>query len=305
MHFLALSDFTRDELDSIIDKTLELKGAPERYQSALSNKMLALLFLKHSTRTRVSFEVGMAQLGGNAVYLSPDTTQISRGETIPDTVRTLSRYVNGIVARVFEFDELLEIARYASVPVINGLTNYDHPCQVLSDIVTILEHTEVLSGLNLTFIGAADNNIVNSFLHICPLYGINFTVCAPEGQAPNGLEFAAAKERAAKGDSRIQFTHDPTAAVRDADVIYTDVWFSMHETATEEGMRVFMPYQVNARLMAHAPKEALFMHCMPVHRGWEATDDVADSNQSIIFDQAENRLHVQKAILLSLLGNGA
>jgi ornithine carbamoyltransferase len=301
MHFLTLSDYSRDELDAIIDLALEVKGAPERYRTALSGKMLALLFLKHSTRTRVSFEAGMTQLGGATTYLSADTTQLSRGESLADTVGVLSRYVDGIVARVFEPEQLHEIAKYSSVPVINGLTNFDHPCQVLSDIVSILEHKQVLKGLNLVFIGAADNNIVNSFLQVCPLYGIHLTICSPRGQTPNGAAFHAAQEAAKKADARITFTSDPISAVRNADVIYTDVWFSMHEEPSEEGFELFRPYQVNAALMAKARSDAVFMHCMPIHRGWEATDDVADSEQSIIFDQAENRLHVQKAILMTLL----
>ncbi|MBM3214162.1 ornithine carbamoyltransferase [Candidatus Poribacteria bacterium] len=301
MHFLTLSDYTRDELDAMIDLALEVKGAPERYRTALQNKVLALLFLKHSTRTRVSFEAGMAQLGGSSSYLSPDTTQLGRGETLSDTVGSLSRYVDAIVARVFEPEQLAEIAYSASVPVINGLTNFDHPCQVLSDIVSILEHKRLLKGLNLTFIGAADNNIVNSLLHICPHFGVNLTISAPAGQSPNGTVVHAAQAVGKTTGSTIGLNSDPVAAVRKADVIYTDVWFSMHETPTDEGLALYKPYQVNADLMSKAPAEAIFMHCMPVHRGWEATDEVADSPQSIIFDQAENRLHTQKAILLTLL----
>lgn len=301
MHFLTLSDYSREELDSLIDLALEVKGAPERYRTALSGKMLALLFLKHSTRTRVSFEAGMTQLGGATTYLSPETTQLSRGETLADTVGVLSRYVDGIVARVFEPEQLYEIARASQVPVINGLTNFDHPCQVLSDLVTMLEHKRILKGLNLVFLGAADNNVVNSFLQVCPLYGIHLTICSPRGLAPNGAAFRAAQETAKKTGSRLLFVHDPFLAVQNADVLYTDVWFSMHENPTPEGIERFKPYQVNAELMANAPSEALFMHCMPIHRGWEATDDVADSPRSLIFDQAENRLHVQKAILMTLL----
>jgi len=244
MHFLTLSDYSREELDALIDLALEVKGAPERYRNALSGKMLALLFLKHSTRTRVSFEAGMAQLGGATTYLSAETTQLSRGETLADTVGVLSRYVDGIVARVFEPEQLYEIARASSVPVINGLTNFDHPCQVLSDIVSILEHKQVLKGLNLVFIGAADNNIVHSFLQVCPLYGIHLTICSPRGQTPNGAAFHAAQEAAKKTDTRILFTNDPVAAVRHADVIYTDVWFSMHEEPSTEGFERFRPYQV-------------------------------------------------------------
>ncbi|GIX06883.1 MAG: ornithine carbamoyltransferase [Candidatus Poribacteria bacterium] len=302
VHFLSLRDFSAKELEGLIRRAMEVKRYPQSVQDAMRGKTLALLFLKHSTRTRVSFEVAMYQMGGNAIYLTADTSQFGRGETIADTIRTLSRYVDAVAARVFEHEQLEELARHATVPVINALTNFNHPCQVLGDLMTILEHKGRLDGIRLSFLGPADNNIVNSLLHACPKFGVHLTVCSPPGQRlnPTALEYARAVAR--ETDTEVRLVHDPIEAVKNADVIYTDVWFSMHETPSEEGLRLYRPYQVNEALMAQAPKDAVFMHCMPIKRGQEATDAVADSEQSIIFDQAENRLHTQKAILLHLIG---
>jgi ornithine carbamoyltransferase len=302
MHFLSLADYSHKHMRDLLDHAGELKARPLVAGEALRGKTLGLVFLKHSTRTRVSFEAGMHQLGGNAIYLSPDTTQLGRGETIADTVRTLSRYVDGIAARVFGHEQIEEIARYSGIPVINGLTDFNHPCQILADLMTMEEHLGALRGLQLTFFGAADNNIVNSFLHACPLFGIDFTVCSPPGQSLNPQALAAGRLAGADEGWEPRLTHDPVDAASGADVIYTDVWFSMHETPSEEGRAAYRPYQVNEELMSHASASALFMHCMPVHRGEEATDGVADSRQSVIFDEAENRLHAQKAVLLSLMG---
>ncbi|MBT3268186.1 ornithine carbamoyltransferase [Candidatus Poribacteria bacterium] len=302
MHFLSLGDFSHKELRDLLDHASELKARPTAGGDALRGKTLALVFLKHSTRTRVSFEAGMHQLGGNAIYLSEDTSQLGRGETIADTVKTLSRYVDGIAARVFGHEQIEEIAQHAGVPVINGLTDFNHPCQILADLMTIEEHLGSLRGCRLAFYGAADNNIVNSFLHACPLFGVQLTVCSPPGQALNPVALAAARKAGENNAWEPRLTHDPAEAAADADVLYTDVWFSMHETPSEEGLAAYRPYQVNEALMARAPASALFMHCMPVHRGEEATDGVADSAQSVIFDEAENRLHAQKAVLLSLMG---
>jgi ornithine carbamoyltransferase len=301
MHFLSLSDFTRDDLSGLLQTAAEVKRAPARFRDALRAKTLALLFLKHSTRTRVSFEAGAAQLGGAFTYITGDTSQLGRGETVRDTVSVLSRYVDAIVARVYEYEQLREIAENSSVPVINGLTNLDHPCQVLSDLFTLVERRGDLAGTHVVFIGAADNNVANSFLQAAPKFRVHFTICAPHGQRPNETLFARAQQEADRVGAAVRFTNDLALAVKDADVLYTDVWFSMHETPNDDALRAFQPYQVNGALMAQAPADAVFMHCMPVHRGWEATDDVVDSRQSIILDQAENRMHVQKAILLALL----
>ena len=299
--FLALNDFTIHELRQYIDRALELKQNPGAESGALRGKTLALLFLKSSTRTRVSFEAAMNQLGGGSIYLNPDTTQISRGETIADTVQTLSRYVDALVARLYEHDMLLEMADNASIPVINGLTNFNHPCQILSDLMTIHEHTGRLEDVRAVFLGPANNNLVHSMLHAFPQFGAHLTVCSPKGKSPDPSALQFAQQTARKTGAQILLTRSPTDAVQNADIVYTDVWFSMHEKPTPERQNAYLPYQVNADLMRKAPSGALFMHCLPAHRGHEVTDEVADSDQSIIFDQAENRLHLQKAILLDLL----
>lgn len=302
MHFLSLADYSQKQLRDLLDHASELKARPRSAGEALRGKTLALVFLKSSTRTRVSFEAGMHQLGGNSIYLSRETTQLGRGETIGDTVKTLSRYVDAIAARVYGHEQIEEIAQYSGIPVINGLTDFNHPCQILADLMTMEEHLGALRGRRLSFYGAADNNIVNSFLHACPLFGVELTVCSPPGQSLNAQALEAAREAGRADGWEPRLTHDPVAAASGADVIYTDVWFSMHETPSEAGLAAYRPYQVNEELMSHAPASALFMHCMPVHRGEEATDAVADSVQSVIFDEAENRLHAQKAVLLSLMG---
>jgi ornithine carbamoyltransferase len=302
MHFLNLNDYSHKELRDLLDHAGELKKRPGDAADAMRGKTLALLFLKPSTRTRVSFETGMHQLGGSAIYLTSESSQMGRGETVADTVRTLSRYVDGIAARVYDHAQIEEIAQYSGVPVINGLTDFNHPCQILADLMTIEEHLGSLQGRKLAFFGAADNNIVNSFLHACPLFGVQLTVCAPHGQTLDAKALAAGREAGSQDAWEPTLTHDPLEAAAGADILYTDVWFSMHETPTPEGLAAYAPYQVNESLMAEAPASALFMHCMPVHRGHEATDAVADSAQSVIFDEAENRLHAQKAVLLSLMG---
>lgn len=300
--FLALNDFNLQELREYIDRALALKQNRGAESGALRGKTLALLFLKSSTRTRVSFEAAMIQLGGGSIYLNPDTTQISRGETIADTVRTLSRYVDALAVRLYEHDMLLEMADNASIPVINGLTNFNHPCQILSDLMTIYEHTGRLEGVRTAFLGPANNNLVHSMLHAFPQFGAHLTVCSPEGESPDPSALQFAQQTARQTDAQILLTHDPSAAVQNADIVYTDVWFSMHEKPTPERQKAYEPYQVNADLMRKAPDGALFMHCLPAHRGHEVTDEVADSDQSIIFDQAENRLHLQKAVLLDMMG---
>ena len=301
MHFLSLADLSRKEMTDFIDRGIELKRDLRSVSMALRGKTLALLFMKHSTRTRVSFEVAMHQTGGDAIYLSPETTQLGRGETIADTARTLSRYADAIAVRLFDHADLLEIAQYSSVPVVNALTDFNHPCQVLADLMTVLESKGKLEGIHVTFLGAVRDNIVNSLLHACPQLGLHLTVSGPTGQSLSPEAHAFAREHAEATGTLVRLEHDPVEAIRNADVVYTDVWFSMHEQANDEGLARYDPYQVNAELMAKAPSDAVFMHCMPIHRGSEATDEVADSPNSLIFDQAENRLHIQKAILLDLL----
>ncbi len=268
----------------------------------LRGKSLAMIFEKASTRTRVSFEVGMSQLGGHAVNLSPADTQLGRGETIADTARVLSRYVDAIMYRAYRHTDMVELAHSATVPVINGLDDLEHPCQIIADLFTILEAKKTLRGLKIAYVGDG-NNVCNSLLLGAAVVGANISVGCPKANRPDAdiLREAERVAKETKGEARV--VTDPKAAVAAADVVYTDVWVSMGmEKERAEREKVFRPYQVNASLMRHAKPDALVMHCLPAHRGLEITDDVIDGPQSIVFDQAENRLHAQKAILARLMG---
>lgn len=296
-------DFTAEEIWQIFELTKDLKrrvrtGEPHEL---LKGKSLAMIFAKPSTRTRVSFEVGMTQLGGHALYLGPNDLQLSRGETVADTARVLSRFVNGIMARVFTQNEIEELAAHATVPVINGLSDMYHPCQGLTDVYTILEKRQTLKGLTMCFIGDGDNNVTNSLMLLSARLGINFTVAAPTAYMTKKHMIIMAKEEAKKTGAKITLTNDPVVAVRRADIIHTDVWVSMGRTDAEERKKKLAPYQINAKLLKKAPSHALVMHCLPAHRGEEITDEVIDGPRSIVFDQAENRLHVQKAIMALLM----
>jgi len=268
----------------------------------LRGKSLAMIFEKSSTRTRVSFEVGMSQLGGHALNLSPQDTQLGRGETIADTARVLSRYVDAIMYRAYRHADMLELARNATVPVINGLDDLEHPCQVIADLFTILEAKKDLKGLRIAYVGDG-NNVCNSLLLGAAVVGAHISAGCPSAHRPEaGIQREA--ERVGKGTgTEVRVVTDPKQAVAGADVVYTDVWVSMgmeKEKAKRE--KLFRPYQVNAALLKHAKEDALVMHCLPAHRGLEITDDVIDGPQSIVFEQAENRLHAQKAILARLMG---
>jgi ornithine carbamoyltransferase len=260
-----------------------------------------MIFEKPSTRTRVSFEVGMWQLGGYALYLSASDLQLGRGETVADTAQTLSRYVNGIMARVFAHQTILDLIKFSSVPVINGLSDFTHPCQALADLFTIYEKKGRLSGLKLAYVGDG-NNVAHSLLDGCSKVGMNITLACPKGYEPNPAVVSKAKEEGKRSGSQVIVTKDPEEAVREADIIYTDVWASMgQEKEHEKRVKIFKPFQVNAKLVKEAKEDYLFMHCLPAHRGEEVTDEVADSKNSIIFDQAENRLHTQKALLALMM----
>jgi ornithine carbamoyltransferase len=302
-HFLSLDDFTREELQEILDLAIRLKK--ERQEGGnrplFEGKVLAMVFQKPSLRTRVSFDMAMRHLGGDALYLSPNEIGLGKRESIADVSRVLSGYVDAIMARVFEHEHVLELARHASVPVINGLSDYNHPCQAMADTLTILEYFGRLADLNVTYIGDG-NNVAVSLLYACARLGMNYTIAAPEGYDLPADTLAIAKDMAKESGSDIRSIRDPHAAVRDAQVIYTDTWVSMgQEEEVEKRNRVFTPYQVNAKLVAEADPGAIVMHCLPAHRGYEITDDVADGPHSVIFTQAENRLHAQKAILVTLL----
>jgi ornithine carbamoyltransferase len=261
-----------------------------------------MIFQKPSLRTRVSFEMGMIHLGGQALYLSPDEVKLGVRESVPDVARVLSRYVDGIMARVFAHKHIEELADYSRVPVINGLSDYSHPCQALADLFTVWEKRRELRGLKLTYVGDG-NNVATSLLFAATKVGMDIAFASPEGYELSDDVVKLGQEFAARSGSKVELVRHPVAAVRSADVIYTDVWTSMgQEEETENRLKVFPPYQINAALVAQARPDVLVMHCLPAHRGQEITDEVADGSHSVLFDQAENRLHAQKAILALLMG---
>jgi len=301
-----ISDLSRGEIHEIFAETKRLKDALKKGEPTpvLAGKTLGMIFHKPSTRTRVSFEVGMFQLGGYPLYMGAGDLQLGRGETIADTAKTLSRYLSGIVIRTFKHQDVVDLARYGSIPVINGLTDLSHPCQILGDIYTVAEHLKLdpakpdLKRVSVVFIGDG-NNVANSWVEAAAKLDFSFTICPPSGYEPDKGIWAASEKAGAK----IAIERDPAKAVAGADIIYTDVWASMgQEKEREERLKVFAPFQLNARLMAKAKKGARVMHCLPAHRGEEATDEILDGPASIIFDQAENRLHVQKGIMSLLMG---
>ena len=302
-HLVSLKDYTRAELEEIFDLARRMKADPGAYAQALSGKSLGMIFEKPSTRTRVSFEVGMFQLGGHALHLGVDDIQLRRGETVADTAKVLSRYVNGIMARVFSHEDLVEMTRHATVPIINGLSDLLHPVQALADYFTLLERRGSLDGLTLAYIGDG-NNMAQALMLAAVKLGVAMRVAAPGGYEPNQLIVKSAVREAQKLKTPVPVvTADPMEAVSGADVVYTDVWTSMGQEAEAETRRqAFQGYMVSAELMAAANPDAVFMHCLPAHRGEEVAAEVMDGPQSIVFDQAENRLHVQKAILMLLMG---
>ncbi len=299
----SLLNLTKEELEQILKKSELLKYQLLRGEKhpLLRGKTLAMIFEKPSTRTRVSFEVGMWQLGGYALYLSAGDLQLGRGETIADTAQVLSRYVDGIMARVFTHQTIVDLVKYSRVPVINGLSDFTHPCQGLADLFTVYEKKSRLSGLKLAYVGDG-NNVAHSLLYGCSKVGMNVTLACPKGYEPDSRVVSEAKEEGKRNGCKVNLTNDPGEAVRQADVIYTDVWASMgKEKEREQRIKIFKPYQINEKLVKGAKKDYLFMHCLPAHRGEEVTDEVADSKNSVIFDQAENRLHTQKAVMALLM----
>jgi ornithine carbamoyltransferase len=295
---LALRSLSPDDIRRLIDRAKA--RAPSR---ALAGKAVGIFLEKASTRTRVSFEVAIAQLGGHPVFLPAQEIQLGRGETVADTARVLSRYLDALVIRTFGQDRLEEWARHATIPVINGLTDSHHPCQILADLMTIDEKKGRLAGLVVAYVGDG-NNVAHSLLEGCAMMGMTCRIAAPAGYQPDAEVVKWAEVQAAKTGSGIQVGEDPRAAARGADVLYTDVWTSMgQEAEASKRVGVFRPYQVNAELLRLAKPDAIVLHCLPAHRGEEITDDVMEGPQSVIFDQAENRLHVQKAVLEMLVGN--
>jgi ornithine carbamoyltransferase len=302
-HLLSLKDYSRAEIEEIFDLSAQVKADPRAYGDALKGRSLAMIFQKPSTRTRVSFEVGMSQLGGIALYLGANDIQLNRGESTADTSKVLSRYVDGIMARVFSHQDLLDLAKHATVPVINGLSDLLHPCQTLADYFTLRERKGALEGLKIAYIGDG-NNVCNELMMGAAKLGLGMEVAAPKGYEPNPLIVkSAAREAQKSGAPPPSVTQDPKAAATGADVIYTDVWTSMgQEAEAEKRLKAFQGYTVDGALMKMAKPDAVFMHCLPAHRGQEVAAEVMDGPLSVVFDQAENRLHVQKAVLILLLG---
>jgi ornithine carbamoyltransferase len=302
--FLSIADLSAVQVRAVIELARVIKSAntddPYAQEWILRGKSAALIFEKPSLRTRVTFEVAMYQLGGKAIHLAPSEIQMGTRESVPDVARNLERWVHGIVARTHRHETLLELAENAKVPVINALSDRDHPCQALADLLTLKEHQGDLKGLRLAYLGDG-NNVANSLLHACARLGVHMTLGCPEGYEPDSAVLAAAQEEGGKTSAELKVVRDPRDAVQEADAIYTDVWASMGQEAEAAAREpIFRPYQLNAELLA-AAREPLVMHCLPAHRGREITDEVMDGPQSVVFDQAENRLHVQKAILAVLL----
>ena len=303
-HFLNLSDAGGDAIAAMLNNAIDRKnarqGCPKGQADAdapLAGHTLAMVFEKNSTRTRTSFEMAMKQLGGDSIFMASGQMQLGRGETIADTARVLSRYVDAIMIRTDDHDKVSELAHYASVPVINGLTDLSHPCQIVADLLTVMEHGKALPGLELAWLGDG-NNVLNSVVEAAGLFKFNLRIAVPEGYESDGSFIEIAKAAGAN----ITLTRDAREAVAGADVVVTDTWVSMGQEHAHKKMAAMMPYQVNARLMATAKSDAVFLHCLPAHRGEEVTDAVIDGPQSLIWDEAENRLHAQKSILLWCLG---
>ena len=303
-HFLNLSDAGGDAIAAMLNDAIDRKKARQGWpkgqadaDAPLAGHTLAMVFEKNSTRTRTSFEMAMKQLGGDSIFMASGQMQLGRGETIADTARVLSRYVDAIMIRTDDHDKVSELAHYASVPVINGLTDLSHPCQIVADLLTVMEHGKALPGLELAWLGDG-NNVLNSVVEAAGLFKFNLRIAVPEGYESDSSFIEIAKAAGA----HITLTRDAREAVAGADVVVTDTWVSMGQEHAHNKMAAMMPYQVNERLMAMAKSDAVFLHCLPAHRGEEVTDAVIDGPQSLIWDEAENRLHAQKSILLWCLG---
>ena len=300
---ISLADLAPEEIQGLIDQAVALKAEWRRggNRPLLQGKVLAMIFQKPSLRTRVSFEMAMRHLGGEALYLSPNEIGLGQRESVADVARVLSRYVDAIMARVFAHEHVVELARWASVPVTNGLSDFSHPNQGLADLLTVFEKFGRLAGLRLAYVGDA-NNVLTSLLFGGAKVGMHIVSASPAGYEPDPSVLDLARQFAAASGGSVEVTSDPHEAVRDADVIYTDVWASMgQEAEREQRLRVFPPYQVNARLVSEARPGVIVMHCLPAHRGEEITDEAIEGPHSVVFDQAENRMHAQKAVLVYLL----
>lgn len=301
---ISLHDLSSDEVKGLLELGLklkkELKSGIEHH--ILKGKTLGMIFTKSSTRTRVSFEVGMTQLGGYPLFLSSNDIQLGRGETIHDTAKVLERYLDGIMIRTYAHSDVIELAEEANIPVINALTDLLHPCQVLADLMTTYEHKGKLEGLKLAYIGDG-NNMAHSLMYGCAKVGMDCAIAAPKGYGCNSEVVENAKADFKVSGRTLILTEDPVEAIKNADVVYKDTWVSMgQESEKAERQKIFMPYQVNKELFKNADSDAVFMHCLPAYRGFEVTEDVIDGPHSVIFDEAENRLHAQKAVMATLMG---
>ncbi|NLV37512.1 MAG: ornithine carbamoyltransferase [Clostridiaceae bacterium] len=302
-HLIDLNDLSYNEIADLFTLAAKLKKQLKEgvEHHILKGKTLAMIFSKSSTRTRVSFEAGIYQLGGYPLFLSSSDIQLGRGETIHDTAKVLSHYVDGIMIRTFKHSDVLDLAKYGSIPVINGLTDLMHPCQILADLFTIYESKGRLKGLKLAYVGDG-NNVANSLLHGCAKTGVDIYVATPEQYGCNPTIIEQARHAAEKSGSKVVITTDPEEAAKDADVIYTDTWISMgQEDEKELRVKTFMSYQVNEKLFSKAKKDAMFLHCLPAYRGLEVTESIIDGPNSNVFEEAENRLHVQKAIMATIM----
>lgn len=296
---MSISDLTRGEIFKIFELAQDLKNKARNHieHHYLQGYTLAMVFAKPSARTRISFETGMFQLGGSAIYLAPGDIGIGKREAVKDIARVLSRYNDLIMARLFDHSDIEELASYATVPVINGLTDYNHPCQIMADAFTILEHSGRIENIRIAYI-ADGNNVANSWLNFAARVPIDLVICTPKGYEPD-LETIKTAEKV--GLSKIEILNDPQKAVQNAEIVYTDVWASMgQEAESKERKKIFLPFQLNKNLIKHAKDDVKIMHCLPAHRGEEITDEVLDGPHSIVFDEAENRMHVQKAIMVKL-----
>ena len=298
-HFLHISDYNTEELWEIMNlaKVVKKKFHQKADYTHFKNKSLAMIFAKPSARTRVSFETGFEWMGGHALFLGPNDIGIGKREAIKDISRVFSRYNDMIMARLFDHKHIIELAEYSTIPIINGLTDYNHPCQIMTDIFTIWEHLGDIENIKIVYVGDG-NNIVNSWLHLSMRFPINFVCCCPKGYEPDEETVKMARESKI---SKIEVIHNPNEAVKDADVVYTDVWASMgQKEEAEEREKIFQPFQVNSELIEKTGRKTLFMHCLPAERDREVTDEVVEAKYSIVFDQAENRLHMQNAIMVKL-----
>jgi ornithine carbamoyltransferase len=299
--FVSIRDFTPDDVRHFLHVACQVKARPENFDDALKGKTLAMIFEKPSLRTRVTFDVGMEQLGGHALYLSPAEINLGKRESVYDVAKNLERMVQGIMIRTFAHQIVAELAKNAQIPVINGLTDYSHPCQAMADYLTMLEVKGHIAGLKVAYIGDG-NNVARSLMFAGAQLGANVWIATPLGYEPDAETVAWCQQRCAETHASCTVTNDPEKACCNADVVYTDVWASMgQEDEALQRQEYFLPYQVNARLFGHAKPEAIFLHCLPAHRGDEVTDEVIDSPRSFVYQQAENRLHAQKAILLELM----